>query len=236
MTHFEGLPVDESRKTNQLRSQSFKDRYLQGRVIDIGAGRDVVTPTAEAFDLEHGDANRILQYREAGAYDAVHSSHCLEHMQDPPAALLQWWGLLRPGGHLIVVVPEESLYEQGYWPSPFNPDHKATFRLRTTATWSPVSHDIAQLCAALPGAELLEAELQDQGYDHRLRPAVRRRSAAGEALGRFMARVRGRVLRLGAPGQWLEPLVTGLCRLLGCPVDQTLTGAVAQIQVVVHKA
>ena len=63
------------------------------------------------------------------AYDAVCSSHCLEHMRDVPAALTQWWALVRKGGYLVLVVPDEDLYEQGGWPSLFNSDHKATFRI-----------------------------------------------------------------------------------------------------------
>ncbi|MBK8741304.1 MAG: class I SAM-dependent methyltransferase [Betaproteobacteria bacterium] len=121
--------MDEARKTNALRGAAFAAQYLDGRVIDIGAGRDLVSANAERFDIDDGDANFISRFRPAGAYDAVHSSHCLEHMHDPPAALAEWWSLLKPGGYLILVVPDEDLYEQGIWPSIFNRDHKATFRL-----------------------------------------------------------------------------------------------------------
>src|SRR5437660_6896423 len=112
--------ADEARKTNALRGPAFIERYLSGRVIDIGAGNDLVAPHAERFDIDDGDANLITRHRAAGAYDAVHSSHCLEHMHDPAAALAEWWALVKPGGYLIVVVPHEDLYEQGIWPSIFN--------------------------------------------------------------------------------------------------------------------
>lgn len=36
-------------------------RYFQGKVIDIGAGNDLVGSHAERFDLEDGDANVIAQ-------------------------------------------------------------------------------------------------------------------------------------------------------------------------------
>ena len=226
----------ESHKTNLLRSPEFKECYLNGRTIDIGAGPDVLTPTSEPFDLEHGDANRILDYREAAAYDCVHSSHCLEHMHDPKAALAQWWGLVKPGGHMILVVPEESLYEQGFWPSLFNSDHKSTFRLNTSGSWSPVSFDIQRLCADLPGAEVVDAQVQDKAYDYRLRPAIRPHGSAKYGISRFMAKARGRVRRVSTLGPALDPLMISVCRLLACPIDQTLMDAVAQIQIVVRKA
>ena len=56
-------------------------------MIDIGAGRDLVTPTAQRFDLEDGDADFITRYSQPQTYDAVHSSYCLEHMVDPARAL-----------------------------------------------------------------------------------------------------------------------------------------------------
>ena len=50
-------------------------------------------------------------------------------MRDVPQALEQWWQLVKPGGAMVIVVPDEDLYEQGAWPSLFNRDHSATFRL-----------------------------------------------------------------------------------------------------------
>jgi SAM-dependent methyltransferase len=228
--------MHESHKTNSLRSPEFKKHYLHGRTIDIGAGPDVLTPTSEPFDLEHGDANRILDFREAAAYDCVHSSHCLEHMIDPKVALAQWWGLVKPGGHLILVVPEESLYEQGFWPSLFNPDHKSTFRLNSNNSWSPVSYDIQKLCVELPGAEVINAQVQDKAYDYRLRPVIRPHGVARNGICRFMAKARGRIRRISGLGPAIDPLIICVCRLLSCPVDQTLKDAVAQIQIVVRKA
>ena len=61
----------------------------------------------KTYILDFVDANR--------PFDFVFSSHCLEHMQDPVKcpSLRDWWQLVRPGGVLIVIVPDEDLYEQG---------------------------------------------------------------------------------------------------------------------------
>ncbi|NCY22868.1 class I SAM-dependent methyltransferase, partial [bacterium] len=85
---------------------------LRGKGIDIGCGADPVTQDAQRFDLQHGDANKITQHVKE-QFDFVFSSHCLEHMHDPQDALREWFQLVKPGGHLFFIVPDEDLYEQG---------------------------------------------------------------------------------------------------------------------------
>jgi len=43
--------MNEATKTNRIRGEEFKLRYLSGRVIDIGCGKDLVVPGAIPFDL-----------------------------------------------------------------------------------------------------------------------------------------------------------------------------------------
>src|ERR1700730_16888727 len=105
--------TNEASKTRAVRGPQFAELYLAGAVIDIGCGLDPIVAHAEPFDLQHGDAQEIAALRPNAAYDAVCSSHCLEHMRDVPKALEQWWALVRDGGYLVLVVPDEDLYEQG---------------------------------------------------------------------------------------------------------------------------
>jgi hypothetical protein len=87
-----------------------------------------------------------------------------------------WWALVKPGGYLVIVVPDEDLYEQGMWPSRFNTDHKATFNLGESKSWSPVSYDIEALVQALPRAEIIEARLGTvRNFGSRNRPSVMQR-------------------------------------------------------------
>lgn len=224
----------EASKTHGKRDAEFRTRYMSGRIIDIGSGTDLVDPRAEPFDLDDGDANEILRFRPAESYDCVHSSHCLEHMRNPREALRQWWALTKPGGYLIVTVPHEDLYEQGIWPSIFNPDHKATFRLGGDTSWSPVSHDLLELARSLEGSTVISAEVHDDGYD----PALR---VEGAARAQIFAHRALRKLRRAGERLGVRPVGTGsavnrMSRRLGVPVDQTLGNALAQIQIIVQKS
>lgn len=77
-------------------------------------------------------------------------------MADPVGALEQWWALVKPGGYLVIVVPDEDLYEQSYRPSRLNSDHKCTFNFDKPISWSPVSYDIQKVRNALPEVEIIE--------------------------------------------------------------------------------
>jgi len=226
--------ANEASKTRRFRPADFADTYLSGRVIDIGCGPDLIVSHAEPFDLVHGDAQEVAKVRSNGAYDAVCSSHCLEHMRDVPRALSQWWALLKEGGHMIIVVPEEDLYEQRYWPSLFNEDHKATFTLGRRTTWSPVSYDILELCNQLQGLELVSAEVQDANYDRSM--LAKSNSAFSRFLFRLHLRIQSafRFFRL-RDGGMLGRALTGFLRRCGMPVDQTAGAALAQIQIIARK-
>src|SRR3990167_242313 len=99
-------------------------RWFAGDGIDIGAGPDglhqwrslfPLMKSVRCWDRDQGDAQKMEGVADA-SYDFAHSSHCLEHMVDPFEAIRNWWRIIRPGGHLIVLVPDEDLYEQGVWP------------------------------------------------------------------------------------------------------------------------
>jgi SAM-dependent methyltransferase len=202
----------------------------QGNGIDIGCGPDPVTPSGRRFDLEHGDANVVSQYVKE-QFDFVYSSHCLEHMHDPRMTILDWWKLVKPGGYLFVVVPDEDLYEQGVFPSRFNDDHKATFTIAKSKSWSPKSINVLELANSLPGGQLVSLQLQDHGYDRRLMSFGKQQPGL---LSRFLAKAHEVASRL-----MNESHLTGLRRFLTAyyAVDQTSSpfNAQAQIQLIVRK-
>ncbi len=81
------------------------------------------------WDVEHGDA-QLLNGLEDSLFDFVYSSHTLEHVADASMALRNWYRVVRPGGYLLLFVPDRDLYEkQRRLPSRFNPEHRRFFLL-----------------------------------------------------------------------------------------------------------
>jgi predicted SAM-dependent methyltransferase len=226
--------MNETEKTNKLRGSKFLEQYMSGKLIDIGAGKDLVCEWAERFDIEDGDANFITSYRKKASYDTVHSSHCLEHMFDPKSALKEWWELVKPNGYMIIVVPDENLYEQGIWPSNFNSDHKNTFRLNESTSWSPVSHNIHKLFESLPNLEVISSERQDAFYDYNLQfnPSV----TIGTKPFWFKLITKILVKLNPIKRQKLKKMIDQYAfKHFQVPMDQTKYEAVAQIQVIAKK-
>jgi SAM-dependent methyltransferase len=133
----------------------FAARYFVGHGIDVGGGQDSLALYVELFplirnvviyDAPQGDAQKLGNVDD-NSFDFLYSSHCLEHMRDPVESLANWIRVVRPGGHLVISVPDEDLYEQGIWPSTFNSDHKMTFTVYKTSSWSPVSVNVFNLLA-----------------------------------------------------------------------------------------
>jgi SAM-dependent methyltransferase len=218
--------------TNKTRDQSFSKAYFGGEVLDIGAGSDPVVPHAQIFDRAEGDANKILNYLKLESFDCVHSSHCLEHMHDPKQALQEWWKLVKRGGYMITIVPHEDLYEQFVWPSIFNDDHKATFRITGAKSWSPVSINIHEECIGLSNCEVLSCNIQDNNYDYGLRfpknqKPKNHRAFWNRQISSVARRIKNRELRL-------KFLKFQLSR--GYPIDQTAkSDALAQIEIICQK-
>jgi SAM-dependent methyltransferase len=157
--------MNEASKTWKVMTEEERS-WFSGSVLDIGCGPDKIVPHAKGFDVVDGDANKIDDYL-ADRFDMVFSSHALEHMHHPEDAIRRWWRLVARGGRMIVIVPDEDLYEQGIFPSRFNRDHKATFTLSKRESWSPRSYNVSSLVSQLPGATVLRCQLQDAGYDRR---------------------------------------------------------------------
>ena len=220
--------MNEATKTRALLTAAERS-LLQGKGIDVGCGPDPISATCQRFDVEDGDANRITDHvTDLGSFDFVASIHSLEHMRSPEASLRDWWALVRPGGVLLLVVPDEDLYEQGYWPSIFNPEHQSTFTLSKQASWSPVSRNLLDLAKGLPGVEIVSLRLQDHAYDRRLlAPSFWPHRWAG--LSSFLRS------RIPPRGALRIRVLQSLYAILRLPIDQTYGKATAQIVAILRK-
>lgn len=143
--------------------------YMTGTGLDVGSGPTAVAWRAKPYDIIHGCVDaQTLPEEEDASYDFVHSAHCLEHVRDPLEALLNWWRVLRPGGHLLLSLPDEDLYEQHIVPSVFNIDHKVGFTAHKDKSWHPASLNILDLVRNLPAHRLIKLEIMDARYDRAL--------------------------------------------------------------------
>jgi SAM-dependent methyltransferase len=174
--NLEGASMVQEASKSLIR-RSFDRRYLTrwfvGDGIDIGAGDDSLGKFASffplvgsvrAWDLQDGDAMQMNGVPDE-SYDFVHSSHCLEHLVDPFTAMRNWIRICRRGGHLVIAIPDEDLYEQGVFPSTFNADHKWTFTIVKSQSWSPRSINVIDLLKDFSHeVEIIKVELLDSGF------------------------------------------------------------------------
>lgn len=82
-------------------------------------------------------------------YDFVHSDLSLAIVDNCFAALQRWFEVVKPGGHLILRVPDEDLAGRGLYPTPLAPDWKWTFTIYKRRSWSAKSINLVNLIMTL---------------------------------------------------------------------------------------
>jgi SAM-dependent methyltransferase len=116
-------PAETSKAHARREKEGFFDLYCKGKGLDVGFGGDPIIKNVEGFDFEHGDAQFLNGVKDY-CYDFVYSSHTIEHLPDPYAAIKNWFRVVKPGGYLILYIPHRDLYEKKKTlPSVFNPTH-----------------------------------------------------------------------------------------------------------------
>jgi SAM-dependent methyltransferase len=165
--------MDEQSKAANRRKHDwrFTNRWLVGRGIDVGCGPDPLkvedwpkVVEVVPYDVVHGNIDgQFLPEILDESFDFLHSSHCLEHLKDPRAALVNWLRVIKPGGFAVVTVPEEFYYEFARWPSRFNEDHKHSFTLRPMPL-IPRSVNLLNFLWRAP-AEVEHLTLLTEGWD-----------------------------------------------------------------------
>lgn len=135
---------------------AFHSRYFSGDGVDIGGAPDPLSQyigifpklrSVRIWDWEDGDAQFMAGVPDE-SFDFVHASHSLEHMKDVKEALTHWVRITKPGGFLIITIPDEDLYEHGQWPSRYNSDHKWSFAICKKSSPMPNSLNVVDLAIA----------------------------------------------------------------------------------------
>lgn len=100
--------------------------YCKGVGIDVGFGGCAIVPSAMCLDREElnpsrarnphaspthlvGEAENLRWFKD-GVLDYVYSSHCLEDFYDTKAVLAEWLRVIKPGGYLVLFLPDEQVY------------------------------------------------------------------------------------------------------------------------------
>ncbi len=197
----------------RLVDSNFLRRYFVGDGLDIGGKPDPLSLYQELFplmsrvrtwDWEDGDAQFLASVAD-GSLDFVHSSHCLEHLVDPAEGLSNWFRVVREGGYVVITVPDEDLYEQGVFPSTFNRDHKWTFTIFKTKSWSNRSLNLLDIVRELgPAAEVVKIEQLSATYRFELPRFDQTLTPVGECGIEFVIRKRLKA-EVATGGRWQRP-------------------------------
>jgi SAM-dependent methyltransferase len=112
-----------SSEAAKVRDMPHVMQYVVGRIADVGAGHDKITPDALAFDgraLGDNNVRSELMFEVGdGYFDTIFSSHFLEHIADPYRYIRNWVEFLNPNnGHLVLYLPSKEHYN-----SHDNPEH-----------------------------------------------------------------------------------------------------------------
>lgn len=96
--------------------------YCVGDGLDIGFGGDPITDTAICLDMPerysyvgnkpqhlHGDARNLFMFTN-NCLDYVYSSHCIEDFEHTKDVLQEWLRVIKFGGHLCLLFPDEQVY------------------------------------------------------------------------------------------------------------------------------
>ena len=96
--------------------------FCVGNGVDLGSGGDSITSRSLSIDFPtaygwpDGIAQWSLDARDLpfrdGVLDYVYSSHLLEDFDDTAAMLTEWARVLRPGGRVVLLLPDEQRYRK----------------------------------------------------------------------------------------------------------------------------
>lgn len=116
----------ESRKTFGEKLQNgFFERFMMGCGVEVGFNSaETILPGCTGIGLGTPGYDGVHIPVHDEFYDYLYTSHCLEHVSDSKAALIEWMRVVKRRGHIVIVVPHRDLYEKKLTlPSLFSGEH-----------------------------------------------------------------------------------------------------------------
>ncbi|WP_066740586.1 methyltransferase domain-containing protein [Cupriavidus sp. D384] len=151
----------------------FVQHYFAGVGLDIGVRESDLGASRSLFPRVtrvvpwHGDVAAVPGVEER-AFDFVNAGQCLQNVVNPTRTLARWLDLLKPGGYLVLTVPDEDLEEEGKWPSQIDPSRRASFTVCKPASTLPASVnvlDMVRSVAAIAACERISV-VRDHHVDN----------------------------------------------------------------------
>ena len=115
-------PVQEHKYSETSKCRDSLARFCKGDGVDLGFGGDPIVPHAICMDMPstyanyednvqhlHGDARNLYWFAD-DSLDFLYSSHLLEDFEDTSKVLKEWLRVIKPGGLLILFLPDEQAY------------------------------------------------------------------------------------------------------------------------------
>lgn len=133
---------------------AFVQHYFAGVGLEIGSPASAMAANPSLFPRItrvvpwQGDVGAVPGVEER-SFDFVHAGYCLQNVANPPKTLARWLDLVKPGGYLVVTVPDEDLEERGIWPSKIDPSRRASFTICKAASGLPASVNVLDMVRTL---------------------------------------------------------------------------------------
>lgn len=122
------MPAPYCSEAAKVREMNHVMKYITGKILDYGCGGDKIVPEAIGLDgrrmpgvdftCEDLESPTELISHLVDQFDTVFSSHFLEHTRRPYDMIMMWYQFLKPGGKLVLYLPDGRHYDNQQ-----NPEH-----------------------------------------------------------------------------------------------------------------
>ena len=121
------------------------------------------------FGPSSGDYNYLSTYYQKNQFDFIHASQVLHCARNPRECIKDWVKSVKPGGYVVISVPDFYIYEHGNWPSKYNSDHKSSWSITRPASICQLHQHVADSWPSGLGATwYVKPKLVDTRYNYSL--------------------------------------------------------------------